>query len=352
MKRIFAATMIAALATATAACGDSGGGTTDGHKNVELSFVTSFAKDHPLNKGFFMFSEELEKKAPWITVKYKGGPETMDPSQMIEGVQSGAIDGAALPGDYYVQQVPALELARFSPFSPQEERKEGVSDLWEKIHEDAGLHYVGHSISGIPQVIFLNEKVDSPSFKGKSIRTSSATSNMVKALGGTPVDLPGGEIYTALERGVIDGSAWTSVGAQDLGISKVAKFYIQPRFYDSLANTVINDTKWKSLDEETQQAITDTMVELEPKIFEHFGDVAAKETADWQATGVKPIKFTGEDSQKILKIAYVDAWEALDWKRISSKGPEAEQMREKFKAGYGEDLSSVVPGGTIIEPEK
>lgn len=352
MKRFIAASMIAALATGAAACGDSGGGTTDGHKNVELSFVTSFAKDHPLNEGFFMFSEELEKKAPWITVKYKGGPETMDPTQMIEGVQSGAVDGAALPGDYYVQQVPALELARFSPFNPQEEREEGVSDLWEKIHEDAGLHYVGHSISGIPQEIFLNEKVDSPNFKGLSIRTSSATSNMVKALGGTPVDLPGGEIYTALERGVIDGSAWTSVGADALGIPKVAKYYMQPRFYDSLANTVINDTKWKSLDEETQQAITDTMVEMEPKIFEHFGSMAAKETAAWQKAGLKPLNFEGQDEQKILTIAYVDAWDELDWKRISSKGPEAGKMRDKFKAGYGKDLSTVVPGGTTIDPEK
>lgn len=352
MKRIFAATAITALVTATAACGDSDGGMTDGHKNVELSFVTSFAKDHPLNEGFFMFAEELEKKAPWITVKYKGGPETMDPSQMIEGVQSGAIDGAALPGDYYVQQVPALELARFSPFDPQEEREEGISDLWEKIHEDAGLHYVGHSISGIPQVIFLNDKPDTPSFKGKSIRTSSATSNMVKTLGGTPVDLPGGEIYTALERGVIDGSAWASVGAQDLGIPKVAKYYMEPRFYDSLANTVINDKAWKSFDKDTQQAITDTMVELEPKIFKHFGDMAAAETAEWQDAGVKPLTFEGEDEQKVLSIAYKDAWDELDWKRISSKGPEAEQMRTKFKAAYGEDLGSVVPGGTTITPKK
>ena len=352
MKRILAVTSIAAVVATAAACGASAGGSTDGHKNVELTFVTSFAKDHPLNAGFFRFADELEKKAPWITIKYKGGPETMEPNQMIEGVQSGAIDGAALPGDYYVQQVPALELQRFSPFTPEEERKEGISDLWEQVHEDAGLHYVGHSISGIPQVLFTKKELTNPSFKGLSIRTSSATSNMVESLGGTPVDLPGGEIYTALERGVIDGSAWTSVGAKDLGIPKVAKYYVEPRFYDSLANTVINDAKWKSLDEETQQAITDTMVELEPKIFDHFGDVAAKETAEWQKAGVEPITFKGKDEEKILSIAYVDAWDALDWKRISSKGPEAEKIREKFQAQYAKDLSSVVPGGTSIKPKK
>lgn len=352
MRRKSVAACAVALCMVTAACGKSSGGTTDGHENVELTFVTSFPENHPLNEGFFMFTKELEKRAPWITVNYKGGPETMDPDLMIEGVQSGAVDGAALPGDYYVQQVPALELARFSPYNPTEEREEGVAKLWEQIHEDVGLHYVGHSISGIPQTIFLKDKTNGLDFSGRSIRTSSATSNMVKVLGGTPVDLPGSEVYTALERGVIEGSAWTSVGATDLGIPKVAKYYVQPRFYDSLANTVINHKTWESLDSETQDVITETMTDLEPKIFDHFGRMAAEETAAWEKAGTKPLTFTGRDEQKVLSIAYIDAWESLDWERISSKGPEAAALRKKFTNAYPDDLGTVVPGGTTIAPKE
>lgn len=351
MKAKFAIAVAAIACTTLVACGGSEG-TTGGHENVELTFVTAFPKDHPLNEGFFEFTEELEKRAPWISVKYKGGPETMEPNQMIEGVQSKAIDGASLPGDYYVQQVPALEIARFSPFSPKEERKEGVTEIWEKIHAEAGLHYLGHSVSGIPQIIFLNNKVDSPNFKGMSIRTSSATSNMVKSLGGTPVDLEGSEIYTALERGVIDGSAWASVGAAEWGIPKVAKYYVQPRFYDSLANIVINKDKWESLDSETQDTVTETMEDLEPEIFDHFAEMAANETAEWEKAGMEPLNFKGEDAQKMLRIAYVEAWDELDWKRISSSNPEAEDLRNKFQAEYGKDLESVVPGGTTIAPKE
>lgn len=354
MKLTYAVALTATACTLLAACGGGGSAENgaDGHEEVELSFVTSFPKDHTLNEGFFMFAEELEKNAPWITVDYKGGPETMEPTQMIEGVQSGAIDGAALPGDYYVQQVPALEIARFTPFTPSEERSEGVSDLWQEIHEQAGLHYVGHTISGIPQILFLKDKVNGPDLSGLSVRTSSATSNMVKSLGGTPVDLPGGEIYTALERGVIDGTAWTSVGAVDLGIPKVANYYIEPRFYDSLANTVISKQTWESLDSESQEAITTTMEDLEPKITEHYGDLAATETAAWQESGMKQIEFEGKDAQSMLEIAYVEAWENLDWDRISSKGPGAEKIRKKFEAKYADDLNDVVPGGTSIAPKE
>lgn len=354
MKMTYAVALTATACTLLAACGGGSSGEpgAGGGEEVKLSFVTSFPEDHTLNEGFFMFVEELEKNAPWITVDYKGGPETMEPTQMIEGVQSGAIDGAALPGDYYVKQVPALEIARFTPYTPSEERSEGVADLWQQIHEQAGLHYVGHTISGIPQILFLKDEINSADLSGMSIRTSSATSNMVKSLGGTPVDLPGGEIFTAMERGVIDGTAWTSVGAVDLGIPKVADYYIEPRFYDSLANTVISKETWDSLDPKSQEAITSTMEELEPKIFDHYGDLAATETAAWQDAGMKQIQLEGEGGQKILEIAYVEAWDNLDWDRISSKGSAAEEIRKKFEAEYANDLSTVVPGGTSIAPKK
>lgn len=106
-----------------------------------------------------------------------------------------AADGAARSAE--VSQQIRNEMGRLVDLGLlSAEREEGVGELWQKIHEDVGRHYVGHSISGIPQSLFLNEKVDPPNFKALSIRTSSATSNMVKSSGGTPVDLPGGEIYT------------------------------------------------------------------------------------------------------------------------------------------------------------
>ena len=80
--------------------------------------------------------------------------------------------------------------------------------------------------------------------------------------------------------------------------------------------------------------------------------MAAKETAAWQKAGLKPLNFEGQDEQKILTIAYVDAWDELDWKRISSGGPEAQQIREKFEAEYGQDLTDVVPAGATIAPQE
>ncbi|MGJ3509884.1 TRAP transporter substrate-binding protein DctP [Enemella sp. A6] len=355
MKKRWAVTIAGALAGALAlsACGGgggAGGGGDDGEREeVTLTFVTGFPEKLVNNQGFWMFRDKLKENAPWVTIDYRGGPEVIPPNQMMEGVSSGAYDGAHMPGDYYVSQLPAMDLQRFTPFTPAEERENGVADLWQQVHEPLGLHYVGHTHSGIPQIIFLKDKIDKPDLSGKSIRTSPATSYMVRAMGGTPVEMPGAEVYTALERNVVQGSAWTSVGVSDLGIDDQTKYWISPRFYDSLANTVINKDRWDSLEPETQEAITKTINEVEPEIFDYYQKLSAEETQAWLDKGLQRIEFTDADAEKILDIAYNKAMNDLDWDRMKEMTPQAEEIRTKFEEKYSEDLTKAVPGGVMIK---
>ncbi|MDO5683225.1 MAG: TRAP transporter substrate-binding protein DctP [Propionibacteriaceae bacterium] len=348
-----AAAATASLALGLSACGGGGaggGGGADGDQTpVTLTFVTGFPEKLENNDGFWMFRDKLKEKAPWVTIEYRGGPEVIAPTQLIESVSSGAIDGAHLPGDYYTGQLPAMEIQRFTPYSPQQERENGLIELWQEVHAPIGVHLVGRTHAGIPQVIMLKDKIDKPDLTGKSVRVSSTTSNMVRALGGTPVEMPGGEVYTAMERGVVQGTTWTSVGATGFGFEKQAKFYIVPRFYDSVANTVINQDRWDELEPETQKAITEAMAESEPLIFEHYQKLQAEETQKWLDAGVQRIEFTGADAEKMLKIAYVDAWDTLDWNRITKDSPGALKIREEFEKQYTGDLTKVVPGGIDIK---
>lgn len=331
------------------ACGGGGSASSGGHEEVKLTFVTAWPEKVQNNDGFWIFRDRLKQKAPWVTIDYRGGPEVIPPSQMIEGVSSGAFDGAHIPGDYYSGQLPAVDLQRFTPFTPTQERENGIAKLYQDIHKPLGVHYVGHTHSGIPQVLLLKDRIDKPDLSGKTIRTSAATTCMVKSLGGTPVDMPGGEVYTALERGVVQGTAWASVGPTSWGFEKQTKYYLSPRFYDSIANTLINQDKWESLDKETQEAINATMAEVEPEIFKSYQEASAKETALWNKAGMKRIEFTGQDADKILSIAYKDCLNDVDWTRINQRSPEAAQLRQKFEAGYGSDLTKVVPGGVKIK---
>lgn len=335
------------LLSACGGGGDAGGG--DGPDEVSLTFVTAFPEQGQNNDGFWIFRDILEEKAPWIEIDYRGGPEVVEPTALIEGVQSGAYDGGHLPGDYYTGQMPLMELQRFTPYSPMEERENGVYDLLAEAHNEMGVHYLGHTHSAVPQSLLLKEKIDTADLTGKQIRASTAATNMVSSLGGTPVEMPGDEVFTALQRGVIDGTAWASVGPSTFGFHTEVNYYVEPRWYESVANTVINADRWESLDEETQQALNEAMTEAEPKIFEHYQSLTAEETATWEEAGMEKIELSPEDEKKMMEIAYGSAWDDLDWNRIVEGSPQAEELRSLYQEGYGEDLTEAVPGKAHIE---
>lgn len=349
--RLVVLAIIATAALVLSGCG-GGAGAEGGPKKVTLTFLTAFPEKGENNDGFWIFRDILKEKAPWIEIDYRGGPEVVKPTDMIEGVSTGAYDGAHLPGDYYTGQMPLMELQRFTPYTPMQERENGVYDLLASAHEKLGVHYLGHTHAAVPQVILLKDKIDSADLSGKQIRASSAASDMVAQLGGSPVEMDGSDVFSALERGVIDGTVWASVGPTSFGFESQVKYYVEPRWYESVANTVINADKWDSLDEETQNALNEAMIEAEPKIVEHYQGLTATETAKWEDAGVQKIELSPEDEKKMLEIAYISAWDRLDWERIVSGSPEAEELKAKYQEGYGDDLTKAVPGKSHIEAAK
>lgn len=329
--------------------GCSSAATDDNAGNVTITLASGFAKNHSNNEGVFMFIDRLKETAPWITVDFKGGPEVMAPNLLIEGVSAGVFDMGIMPGDYYVDQVPAMEIARFTPFTPMEERENGVVDIYDEIHrEQLGVTYLGRAVAGMPQVILSREDITGLDLHGDSYRTSSATSGMVSQMHGVPVDLPGGEVYTALERNVVSGATWASVGPSSLGLEGVVSHDLAPRFYESVANLLMNDRTWDRLDERTRNALTETLAETEPEIFAHYLGRTVEETQQWHDAGVRESRLSDEDSEALLELAYVDAWEGLDWDRILSTSPAAADLREAYDVpleGRGYDR---VPAGAFI----
>lgn len=321
---------------------------------VVLTLASAFPRNHSNNEGLFMFVEELEKNAPWITVDFKGGPEVMAPNLLIEGVAAGMFDLGTLPGDYYVDQIPAMELARFTPYTPMEERENGVVGIYDEIHRDQlGVKYLGRAVAGIPQVILSRSRIDSLDLRGESYRTSSATSNVIRAMNGVPVDLPGSEVYAALERNVVTGATWAAVGPSSLGLDGVTRYDIAPRFYESVANVVMNEKSWDALDERTRAALTDTLAEVEPKLFAHYLSTSLEETESWHANGVEEAPLDDDTAKQLLELAYVDGWDNLDWDRILSTSPAAADLRDAYDTTDEElDFSRVPSGAFIADTEK
>jgi len=94
--------------------------------------------------------------------------------------------------------------------------------------------------------------------QGLKFRTAGAWLAISKGLGAAPVTMPGGEVYTSMERGAIDATEWgTLYENQSTGFHKIAKYVIIPGIHQPTApfELVINKKAWASLSERDQKMV-------------------------------------------------------------------------------------------------
>ena len=89
---------------------------------------------------------------------------------------------------------------------------------------------------------------------------------VIKGLGGNPVVIPPTEVYAALERNVVDGYCWPSVGIRDWGWEKQTKYMVDPGFYQVPNPLLVNLDTWKKLPKKLQDILTEAAVKAEKKL--------------------------------------------------------------------------------------
>ena len=122
---------------------------------------------------------------------------------------------------------------------------------------------------------------------------------MIEALGGSPVVLSGGEIYPSLERGVVDGAAWPTVGAVAYKWYEVAGYMMRPTFGQVSHMVLMNLDTWNGLDEATRSEIEATAREFELEANRIFNGLADKERETLEANGMQVTDLSEEMVTKL-----------------------------------------------------
>jgi TRAP-type mannitol/chloroaromatic compound transport system substrate-binding protein len=151
--------------------------------------------------------------------------------------------------------------------------------------------------------------------KGLKMRTAAFYDKMMKSLGMIPFTVKFGETFTALERGLVDGFGWATLGPADWGWLKHCKYIIDIPFY-TRQNVLIlmNLDVWNGLGKKVQNEITDITVKFEPDMVSHFKKAIAKEWKRYDEIGIKRIKFSPGDTKIYLDAAYNSMWKDLEKK--------------------------------------
>lgn len=277
-----------------------------------------------------MVKENVAKEAPGqLVVDYRGGPEVISNREQVEALRTGVVDMVFTTSGYYVSMVPVVDAMNLTEYQPWEERAMGVNDLLNKVHAaQANAHYLGRLGPGMSFAVHLNKPIETASLKGLKVRCSPTHVAFIKALGGTPEVIPPPDVYTALERGVVDGFVWVKGLIRDWGWQEVTKYIVEPPFYNGVNIVLVNKEAWDKLPANLQQLLTKTEEEAERVSVARADAHVAAEMEAYKKAGIKIIDLPGPEAAKWSKAAH-DGLAGVMTKKDPQNAPKLIEMITK-----------------------
>ena len=288
-----------------------------------LNTVTALPTQHTLSQSYIKhFVEPLNKAGKGvIQIKLLGGPEVTPADRAPQAMQRGVIDVLFMPAAYVAGVVPEAQAMMLQNVGIDKLHEDGAFKAYDDIFSNRlNAHLLAWSETGEGSGYYLytNKK---PAMKdgvvdlsGLSMRTTGAYRPLQEALNATTVQIPSGDVPTGLQRGVIDGFGWPTVGLKSIGLANSVDYRIEPAFYH-LANVVlISNRTWNGLSDKAKKILSDVAQEYEKTSVQEIIDRNKDDIAAGDKAGVKAVTMTGDAAKKYLSIAS----EAM-WDRVSDK---------------------------------
>ncbi|SFP96675.1 TRAP transporter substrate-binding protein DctP [Tranquillimonas alkanivorans] len=286
------------------------------HAQEVLRGVSAFATGTTFSKPFEAFVDRVnEQGAGVVQIEYLGGPEAVPTFELGNAVSAGIVDIANNTTAFYPNLLPAGDALHLATNTVQEQRENGCFDKIDALHqEQMNAKFLARTGDHIQFHIYLTEDVEGPDLSGRTIRTTPVYRAMLERLGATPVRTAPGEVYTALERGAIDGYGWPVQGVMDLGWNEQTSYRIDPGFYQVDVNFLVNLDRWNGLSEEARAVLEEAALWIEEKNAENL-EINEREKERQAESGIQVIEFTGETAENYLSMAQDAGWgvvEAID----------------------------------------
>jgi len=280
-----------------------------GAQETTLRLVSAFAEN-----GIY-----VQRLQPWIQkfnaegkgvlqINFIGGPKAIPPFEAGNAVKTGVVDMAMSTGAFYTNVMPEADFLKLTQIPVAEQRKNGAFDAINKVwNEKANMQYLGRMVENQPFHIYTNKKVDKPDLTGQKIRITPVYRDFFQALNANVITTPPGEVYTALERGVVDGYGWPIGGIFDLNWHEKTKYRIDPGFYDAEVSLVMNLPAYKKLSDAQRSFLQKQILALEAgNTF--WAQYATEEMARQEKAGIQAIKFDAATAKAFRDKAYEVAW--------------------------------------------
>ena len=296
-------------------------------QEVTLRLVSAFAENTTYVKDLEPMMNRLNAEGKGVLqINFIGGPKAMPPFEVGNAVRTGVVDIGMSTGAFYTNIMPEADALKLTQLPAPELRKNGATDLINRIwNEKANMQYLGRVIDYTPFHLYLTKKIDKPDLTGLKLRITPVYRDFFQSLGATVVQTAPGEVYTALERGVVDGYGWPINGIFDFNWQEKTKFRVDPGFYSAEVSLVMNLDKWKSLSQAQKDLLMRHVVAHEAGAVS-WKKINEEDIKRQTQAGIQVITFDAATTKQYVDKAYDVAWTNLI-KASPTYGP---QMRKLF----------------------
>ncbi len=275
-----------------------------------LRAISGFPKTSLFTKGALMTFEKNLARVSGGTMKlHISGPDVIPTNEQFQPLQAGVFDLLYTHAAYHLGSIAAGAAIEAIDPDPVKRRETGIIEYVDKQYNNIGVKLVAVLPMAKYNIVLKDPVADrSPSLAGLKIRTASLLAPVVKTLGGAPVNMPPGEIYTALQKGVIDGFTLVAVGLKDYKVHEVTGYLARPLFAFISSCIFMNLDTYNSLSEQEKQWMDQAAVKSEKESLAFFQHQHTAEVAELKALGMKETQLNAEDAQKMDKIFSDTIW--------------------------------------------
>jgi TRAP-type mannitol/chloroaromatic compound transport system substrate-binding protein len=182
----------------------------------------------------------------------------------------------------------------------------GGKELVRELYAKFNAHFVTGIWYGAESLVSKKPLRTLADFKGLKIRAPVGMGqDIFTILGAAPVNLPGSEVYTSLERGVVDASDWGTLSMnQDLGYHKLAKYPSYPGFHSMpMGDVAVNMKRWNALPGDLKLIVEVAARDFSREMVELNGLEDIRVATEAASLGVAPISLSPEERRKFREIA-------------------------------------------------
>jgi len=212
-------------------------------KTYRWKMVTTWPPNFPvIGEACQLYADLVERmSAGRIQIRVFGGGELVPALEAFDAVRNGAAEVGSGAAYYWAGKAAATQFFASVPFGMNAQQlsswiiRGGGQQLWEELYADFNLIPMLGGNTGVQMGGWFNREINSVSdLQGLKMRIPGLGGKVLEKAGGAPVLLAGGEIYTGLERSIIDATEWLGPFHDKLmGFPEIAKYYYTPGWHET-----------------------------------------------------------------------------------------------------------------------